>query len=657
MADNNQNNEPVQAPFKPVPIPDPNTGIDQKNNLAKLVATDEGLANNIDISIINSFRTISENRERQYQIYDEMGADTVISSALELYADNATEYDDKGRVIWVESNDKEDGTQISEICNRLVDQFNLNETAWADIYSLVKYGDLYIETFRKSELDEEEFGKKNVETNSDATRLNEAISNSKAMLLEDVIVNYYDEDDKLSEYVERYDNPAELFELTKRGKTVGFLRTKLSDDMLKKGDAKGATPSAPYQFEFNSQDIQLYDPTKFVHIYLPNPSNRYREEVRLFRENVANSGKRTTNKKTAIKNNEALTYNVKRGKSILYDIYKIYREKSLLEDSILLNRISRSALVRIVQVEVGDMGKNQVQQLLQRIKNLMEQKTAMHTGQSMTEYSNAGPVENNIYIPTREGKGGITLNNLGGDVNVGDLTDLDYYNNKEFAGLKIPKPFLGFMDDNAGFSGGESLTKVSSSFAKTIKRIQNAYTQGIKTLININLIEKGMIRFVNKFEVKMVSPSTIEDNERNEILDTTTNIISNIMSLFGDVDSDKKRLELLLVLLKDKINIPDLIEKLEEIVESMPDEPTTDDGGQGGGEPTGELGKALDKIGDRLGSRGGGGGPRQPSGEEPTETEPTEQGSGEEEDVLPSPRELGMDLSDNDAVSNELGEQ
>ena len=79
MAENNNNPQDLQAHFKPVPIPDPNTGIDKQNDIAKLVAEDEGLANAVDLSVINSFRTISENREKQYQIY------VSLTKALDLW--------------------------------------------------------------------------------------------------------------------------------------------------------------------------------------------------------------------------------------------------------------------------------------------------------------------------------------------------------------------------------------------------------------------------------------------------------------------------------------------------------------------------------------------------------------------------------------------
>ena len=209
------------------------------------------------------------------------------------------------------------------------------------------------------------------------------------------------------------------------------------------------------------------------------------------------------------------------------------------------------------------------------------------------------------------------------------------------------------MDDHAGFSGCESLTKVSSSFAKTIKRVQNAYLQGIKTRINIFLLDRGMTSYVNKFEVRMVSPSTIEDNERNETLNTTTDIVNNIMGLFGDVENNKSRLELLLIMLKEKLNIPDLIDKLEEIIENMPDDDVDDADDD---RPTGELGSAMNNVEREIGDRmGGSGGPPPDLGDtNTTDTEPTDT---DEDDVLPSPRELGIDLADNDAVNAELGEE
>lgn len=617
-------NDKLKYNFKPIPKQTPNIGIDSKNALVNLLANDEGVAETLDGSILNSFRNISDNRETLYTMYDSMSKDILISSALELYADDATEYNDNGDVIWAESNDDD----IRNHVNYLLTSLKLDQYAWQHIHALVKYGDLYIETFRSSDLKEKTQGKDNLIQNT--KRLNEEnnksdINKDKAVLTEDIIVNLYAENDRLQEYIETVANPAEIFDLTKRGKTAGFLKAEVTS---KAANAQNTLFPYQYNYAYDSQDIKLYDPTKYIHIMLPDTSLRNPEEVRLF--NVPAVADRV---EYADKVQEA-TYTVKRGKSILYDLFKIYREISLLEDSILLNRVTRSALVRIIQVEVGDMGKPQVHQLLARVKSLFEQKSALNKDTQMTEYTNPGPVENNIYMPTRGGLGNITTNTLGGDFDVKSLTDLDYFNNKLFAGLKVPKQYLGFVDDNAGFSGGESLMRISSRYSKTIKRIKNAYIQGITTLINIFLLDKGLDSYVNRFTIKMTSPSTQEDSERAETLRTKVELTRDVMDLFADVEDNKTKLKLTKALLSDTITNEDFMNILNEYLEDnsnipeednldidMPDEPTTN---HSSGLDNIDADLDLDKI------------------------------DNEQEDTLPSPDELDLDLTDNEEVSNEL---
>ena len=91
----------------------------------------------------------------------------------------------------------------------------------------------------------------------------------------------------------------------------------------------------------------------------------------------------------------------------------------------------------------------------------------------MTEYTNPGPIENNIYVPTHEGIGAISTSQIGGDVDVKSLADLSYYQDKLFGNLRVPKQYFGVTDDAAGFNGGSSLSIISSRYGKMIKRIQN----------------------------------------------------------------------------------------------------------------------------------------------------------------------------------------
>ena len=111
--------------------------------------------------------------------------------------------------------------------------------------------------------------------------------------------------------------------------------------------------------------VNIYQADDFVHACLEDNISRTPETVDLFYEDPEA-------KNTGINH----SYKVRRGKSLLYDAYKIWREKALLESAALLNRITRSSIVRKVGVEVGDMPKEQVQATLRRVKEMMEQKGA-----------------------------------------------------------------------------------------------------------------------------------------------------------------------------------------------------------------------------------------------------------------------------------------
>ena len=202
------------------------------------------------------------------------------------------------------------------------------------------------------------------------------------------------------------------------------------------------------------------------------------------------------------------TYTVRRGQSLFYNLLKVWREMSLLENSLLLNRVTKSSTTRIVQIEVGDMDKTMVQPHLQRVKQLFEQKAAIHTGNSMSEYTNPGPMENTVYIPTHEGKGAITLQDTAGNTDVGKIADIDYFRDKFFGAARVPKQYFGFTDDGAGFDGGKSLSVISSRFAKMIRRIQGVITQVVTDIIHLYLYDKGLTSYINRFSIKMLPPVT-----------------------------------------------------------------------------------------------------------------------------------------------------
>lgn len=311
----------------------------------------------------------------------------------------------------------------------------------------------------------------------------------------------------------------------------------------------------------------------------------------------------------------------------------------------LLNRITKSSIIRIISVEVGDMPKEDIRGYLNGIKQLIEQKSAINTGNSMDEYTNPGPIENNIYVPTRNNQGTITTSEVGGDINVGQLPDIDYFTNKYYGALRVPKQYFGFTDDGAGFNGGQSLSIISSRYAKMIKRIQNTLIQGITDVINLMLIDKGLQYYLGKFTIKMQPPTTQEEIDRRENSAGKVGLIRDIMDLLADIEEPSTRLKILKILLSSVVSDSEVTNLIEEEIDKLENETISEesedvinniqdqDNSFSDSEPL-NLDAALD-LDNNL--------------DQPDIEENNDQIETNEEDNLPTPEELGdIDFTDNE---------
>jgi len=530
----------VGSQAKPVTLDTTTTlDIDVKNTLVDNII-EAGLSGGLDMAAIENFTSVSNSRDQIYQMIDTMSQDSSVSAILRTFAEDVCEPSDNGHVIWCEASD----SQISKFVNYLLNVMNADKNMYGWTHSLLKYGDLYLRLFRESDYTDELFKSDKIDQAYTArSTLNEAFGldfeekkeENKEKLDEAVKLNLHKALDLYSYYVEAVDDPGTMFELTKFGKTYGYIETPNVESNLDALSAfTGTTTSGVYNFRMKSADVNVWQADDFVHACLEDNFTRYPETVELF---IDTEGKKSQ------------SYSVRRGKSLLYDSYKIWREKALLENAALLNRITRSSIVRKVGVEVGDMPKEQVQQTLRRVKEMMEQKSAINVGNGMTEYNNPGPIENNIYFATHGGQGNITVEAVGGDVEVKNLADLDWWNNKFYSSYGIPKQYFGWTDDGAGFNGGTSLTILSSVYAKSVKRVQNAMIQALTDAINLFLLNRGLKSYLNNFTLKMKAPVTQEEIDYRADLTNKINAISSIQGLFTDIEDKPRRLRILKALI------------------------------------------------------------------------------------------------------------
>ena len=491
-----------------------------------------GLQSKLDISAIDRFTSISNARDQVYQLIDTMCNDSAVSAIVRTYTDDVCEMADNGHIVWCESSDP----NISRFVNYLLNIMNVDKQIGKWVYCLIKYGDVYLRLYRESDYHDVLFNR---------------VDRTKQALNEAVNLSIHSTNDNYSYYIEMVPDPSTMFELTRHGQTFGYIETPNKPNNFDTTSYVGGTTgmmsgnsNGAYAFAYKTSDVNIYQADDFVHAALEDNISRFPETVDLFYETLEDTKdlKRKTGSNTGT---GSQSYTVRRGKSLLYDSYKIWREKALLEASVLLSRVTRSGIVRKVAVEVGDMPKEQVQQTLRRVKELFEQRSAYVEGGSMSEYTNPSPVENFIYYATHNGQGNITVESVGGDFDPKQLTDLDWWNNKFYASYGIPKQYFGWTEDGAGFNGGSSLSIISSVYAKGVKRIQNTILQAITDAINLILLNKGCKAYLNNFVLKMQAPVTLEEQTfRNNFSDKVT-AISNVNSLFSDVEDKARRLTIL----------------------------------------------------------------------------------------------------------------
>ncbi len=599
------NDELYYRPTRAVPSP---RKIDTQDIVDDII--DLGDASKVDTASISTFTSISQQRDQLYSLLDVMAEDSRISAVLETYVEDATQRNDRGNIVWCESTDE----RIQKFVQFLLSDLSVDRYIYGWTYQLCKYGDLYLRLYHTSDVQDNLF-------------------KGKDPLQEDVKIRAFSPNDKYVHHVQAVNNPAEIFELIRFGKTAGYIQAPvISPQKYNSGLDNIENRYSNFTYAYDKNDVTLFGSTEFVHAALEDTTSRTSEEVRIF----------NTDEDTSTE----YSYTVRRGQSLLYDAYRIWREVQLMENAILLNRITKSSVVRIVEYNVGDMPKEQVPLRLSRLKSMIEQKSSFNEAVSMSEYTNPGPVDNTVYIPVRGDQGGINITTLGGDdVNIGQLTDLDYFKSKLFGALKVPKQYFGDTDDSGGFDGGTSLSIIDSRYAKTVKRIQSTMCQAITDLINIYLLDKHLDSYIGKFTIHMLPPTTREDMDRRENLSSKVQLARDIMDLLPEIEGATK-LKLTKSLLSSIVDDPDFLTTIQDeidIMESSGEDNTSNDDFN-----LGEVNTEDNFSNKSLNDLAGG----EPNEEEESEPEPEQSNESLEEDIkdddiLPDMSSIDIDFTDN----------
>jgi hypothetical protein len=221
---------------------------------------------------------------------------------------------------------------------------------------------------------------------------------------------------------------------------------------------------------------------------------------------------------------EGLDSNWPFGNSILESIFKIFKQKELLEDSIIIYRIQRAPERRVFKIDVGNMPSHMAMAFVDRIKNEVHQRripTQTGGGQNMMDatYNPLSTNEDFFFPVTADGRGS-SVDVFPGGQNLGEITDLRYFTNKMFRGLRIPSSYLPTQaeDSERVISNGSTTALIQEwRFNQYLMRLQNLIADKLDTEFKMFMRWRGINIDNNLFELHFNEPQNFAKHRQAEI--------------------------------------------------------------------------------------------------------------------------------------------
>ena len=388
------------------------------------------------------------NRIERYNQYEQMDMDSEINAALDIIAEFSTQKNEANNTPFdLHFNDSPTDNEVKIINEQLIHWVNLNkfnQRIFKILRNTIKYGDQVFlrdpETFKLY-----------------WTEMNKVVK---------VIVNEA-EGKEPEQYVIRDLNPN--FE-------------NLTTTAVSSSDAYVSTPNAGANNSGNGY-IQPNSPYSSGSRF-----NTAQSEAVLDAEHVVH-----------LSLTEGLDMFWPFGNSVLENVFKVFKQKELLEDAIIIYRVQRAPERRIFKIDVGNMPSHMAMAFVDRVKNEVHQRripTQSGGGVNMMDatYNPLSTNEDYFFPQTADGRGS-SVETLPGGSNLGEITDLRFFTNKLFRGLRIPSSYLptGMDDGTQSYTDGRVGTALIQEwrFNQYCKRIQSMIIDKLDTEFKMFLRWRG----------------------------------------------------------------------------------------------------------------------------------------------------------------------
>lgn len=266
----------------------------------------------------------------------------------------------------------------------------------------------------------------------------------------------------------------------------------------------------------------------------------------------------------------------KRVLSYVHKALKPLNQLKMVEDAVVIYRLSRAPERRVFYIDVGNLPKNKAEQYLKDIMNRYRNKLVYDasTGELKDERRHMTMLED-FWMPRREGGKGTEVSTLPGGQNLGQMDDVLYFQKKLYKSLNVPSSRL--ETDQNGFNMGRQaeITRDELKFFRFIERLRKKFSELFMDVLKTQLLLKGVI---TKEDWEYIQPmirfdfrkdSYFTEAKENEILTNRLNLVNSADPYLGKYFSKSYIQKNILRLTEEEIS--DIAQEVEQEKQENPD--------------------------------------------------------------------------------------
>ena len=236
--------------------------------------------------------------------------------------------------------------------------------------------------------------------------------------------------------------------------------------------------------------------------------------------------------------NEGLDSSWPFGASILDSVFKIYKQKEMLEDAVIIYRVQRAPERRVFYIDTGNLPAHQAMAFVERVKNEIHQRripTRSGGGSSVdASYNPLSIMEDFFFAQTADGRGS-KVETLPGGTGLGEIDDLKFFTNKLLRGLRIPSSYLptGPDDSAAQFSDGRIGTALIQEyrFNRYCRRLQGLIAPYLDKEFKVFMKQRGINIDSSDFDLDFLEPQNFNDYREIEVNNARSAVFTQLSEI------------------------------------------------------------------------------------------------------------------------------